>query len=209
MGSSCSADDQASKAPARSPWSLSTRAIRSWASASPGYRSSPPCATLYAASTCPRRRSASASSRNARLSGSSARRAVRLRMSSVTIALQLLHDRLHRLAQALHRRALRFLARGPGMEPAPRDPAVERLAVPPERGVADAEQPTGLRHQRVRAQQLLQRAGGQVVLTLRQGLPRGHQKRRQVATRLGLLRSEEHTSELQSPDHLVCRLLLE
>src|SRR5258708_14916289 len=25
----------------------------------------------------------------------------------------------------------------------------------------------------------------------------------------GLLRSEEHTSELQSPDHLVCRLLLE
>src|SRR5947208_8536292 len=27
--------------------------------------------------------------------------------------------------------------------------------------------------------------------------------------RLGALRSEEHTSELQSPDHLVCRLLLE
>src|SRR5258708_26171331 len=26
---------------------------------------------------------------------------------------------------------------------------------------------------------------------------------------LGELRSEEHTSELQSPDHLVCRLLLE
>src|SRR5258708_23074118 len=26
---------------------------------------------------------------------------------------------------------------------------------------------------------------------------------------LSLLRSEEHTSELQSPDHLVCRLLLE
>ena len=25
----------------------------------------------------------------------------------------------------------------------------------------------------------------------------------------GSLRSEEHTSELQSPDHLVCRLLLE
>src|SRR5258708_31164079 len=25
----------------------------------------------------------------------------------------------------------------------------------------------------------------------------------------GLIRSEEHTSELQSPDHLVCRLLLE
>src|SRR5258708_11324581 len=27
--------------------------------------------------------------------------------------------------------------------------------------------------------------------------------------RLDFLRSEEHTSELQSPDHLVCRLLLE
>src|SRR5258708_23149977 len=26
---------------------------------------------------------------------------------------------------------------------------------------------------------------------------------------LDILRSEEHTSELQSPDHLVCRLLLE
>src|SRR5258708_31264523 len=26
---------------------------------------------------------------------------------------------------------------------------------------------------------------------------------------IGLVRSEEHTSELQSPDHLVCRLLLE
>src|SRR5438552_13947584 len=29
------------------------------------------------------------------------------------------------------------------------------------------------------------------------------------AGQLGELRSEEHTSELQSPDHLVCRLLLE
>src|SRR5258708_31726745 len=27
--------------------------------------------------------------------------------------------------------------------------------------------------------------------------------------RVGYVRSEEHTSELQSPDHLVCRLLLE
>src|SRR5438552_5576830 len=31
----------------------------------------------------------------------------------------------------------------------------------------------------------------------------------QARPRLLLLRSEEHTSELQSPDHLVCRLLLE
>src|SRR5258708_9940230 len=32
---------------------------------------------------------------------------------------------------------------------------------------------------------------------------------RAVAARLLRVRSEEHTSELQSPDHLVCRLLLE
>src|SRR5258708_14455475 len=30
-----------------------------------------------------------------------------------------------------------------------------------------------------------------------------------IAPGLALNRSEEHTSELQSPDHLVCRLLLE
>src|SRR4051794_16212724 len=30
-----------------------------------------------------------------------------------------------------------------------------------------------------------------------------------IVTRIGSLRSEEHTSELQSPVHLVCRLLLE
>src|SRR5258708_12493127 len=30
-----------------------------------------------------------------------------------------------------------------------------------------------------------------------------------IAERLQNLRSEEHTSELQSPDHLVCRLLLD
>src|SRR5258708_8504364 len=31
----------------------------------------------------------------------------------------------------------------------------------------------------------------------------------EVAERMAPMRSEEHTSELQSPDHLVCRLLLE
>src|SRR5258708_18963422 len=40
-----------------------------------------------------------------------------------------------------------------------------------------------------------------------------HISRRAFAERLALAaaapRSEEHTSELQSPDHLVCRLLLE
>src|SRR5207244_5616530 len=34
-------------------------------------------------------------------------------------------------------------------------------------------------------------------------------RRRTVVRRLAAYRSEEHTSELQSPDHLVCRLLLE
>src|SRR5258708_25978045 len=38
-----------------------------------------------------------------------------------------------------------------------------------------------------------------------------HRSAHAVALRahLPVLRSEEHTSELQSPDHLVCRLLLE
>src|SRR5205814_10688702 len=39
--------------------------------------------------------------------------------------------------------------------------------------------------------------------------PRGHPPLRARAGRQGLLRSEEHTSELQSLRHLVCRLLLE
>src|SRR5258708_26728384 len=38
--------------------------------------------------------------------------------------------------------------------------------------------------------------------------PRGEVDRRADAGEIQL-RSEEHTSELQSPDHLVCRLLLE
>src|SRR5258708_31257706 len=33
--------------------------------------------------------------------------------------------------------------------------------------------------------------------------------RRRFRRRASQIRSEEHTSELQSPDHLVCRLLLE
>src|SRR5258708_13529594 len=39
---------------------------------------------------------------------------------------------------------------------------------------------------------------------------RGQDRREQVQTErgVGVHRSEEHTSELQSPDHLVCRLLL-
>src|SRR5690348_17578782 len=36
-----------------------------------------------------------------------------------------------------------------------------------------------------------------------------HRLRHEVGHRVGAARSEEHTSELQSPVHLVCRLLLE
>src|SRR5947208_15090122 len=37
----------------------------------------------------------------------------------------------------------------------------------------------------------------------------GPRSARRILARVCVLRSEEHTSELQSPDHLVCRLLLE
>src|SRR5207244_9830976 len=37
----------------------------------------------------------------------------------------------------------------------------------------------------------------------------GHGRRRRRRACPARVRSEEHTSELQSPDHLVCRLLLE
>src|SRR5258708_10418982 len=39
--------------------------------------------------------------------------------------------------------------------------------------------------------------------------PHGALQQRQERRRNAEKRSEEHTSELQSPDHLVCRLLLE
>src|SRR5258708_26973865 len=38
---------------------------------------------------------------------------------------------------------------------------------------------------------------------------RSRARRQPAANAAGRTRSEEHTSELQSPDHLVCRLLLE
>src|SRR5258708_11778960 len=41
------------------------------------------------------------------------------------------------------------------------------------------------------------------------GSPFGTDARRRSAAHFRGQRSEEHTSELQSPDHLVCRLLLE
>src|SRR5258708_21695729 len=43
----------------------------------------------------------------------------------------------------------------------------------------------------------------------REEAPQRHPDESPLLGELVLLRSEEHTSELQSPDHLVCRLLLE
>src|SRR5258708_18297288 len=65
----------------------------------------------------------------------------------------------------------------------------------------DAGGPGALRPRRFdRAGMILRSAvgGGLDAVELRVGAALGHQ-----------VRSEEHTSELQSPDHLVCRLLLE
>src|SRR5258708_40208120 len=47
--------------------------------------------------------------------------------------------------------------------------------------------------------------------TWRRRFPRCPRPQRKLDARGGrrIIRSEEHTSELQSPDHLVCRLLLE
>src|SRR5947208_8139416 len=94
----------------------------------------------------------------------------------------------------------RVAARGRG-----EDHEAEVLAVPPRqapgsplgrafRGAARGRLPFVLRVH----------AGLAGVAGLRQELPWGVG----LASR-GLSRSEEHTSELQSPDHLVCRLLLE
>src|SRR5258708_29685599 len=54
----------------------------------------------------------------------------------------------------------------------------------------------------------------QIPLQLQRVCPRCRHRRRSLGRRCRLpvcelCRSEEHTSELQSPDHLVCRLLLE
>src|SRR5690348_17590977 len=46
-------------------------------------------------------------------------------------------------------------------------------------------------------------------LALGAGLVMRHDERMRAREMLGDTRSEEHTSELQSPVHLVCRLLLE
>src|SRR5258708_27970876 len=53
------------------------------------------------------------------------------------------------------------------------------------------------------------RRPGRPVRPVVRGAPRQARARLSRVGALGRGRSEEHTSELQSPDHLVCRLLLE
>src|SRR5258708_16901512 len=53
------------------------------------------------------------------------------------------------------------------------------------------------------------RSGAEARRNPRAAAARGFRQDFQAPLARSLLRSEEHTSELQSPDHLVCRLLLE
>src|SRR5258708_9214708 len=70
---------------------------------------------------------------------------------------------------------------------------------------ARRRQQSGRKRRRRRCAALRRRLLGHPVVA-RQGRLGGGQRRRSLLFRA---RSEEHTSELQSPDHLVCRLLLE
>src|SRR5207244_12651746 len=72
------------------------------------------------------------------------------------------------------------------------------LANPPFLRNAHLEIGTGARASAVRIE--LHLVGGSALI--------GHDFQVRIAQE-GRIRSEEHTSELQSPDHLVCRLLLE
>src|SRR5947208_7902628 len=72
--------------------------------------------------------------------------------------------------------------------------ALELLAEPQQRGAAGHERLVAVARER------RERAEGGVALAV---------VARDLADQRRLARSEEHTSELESPDHLVCRLLLE
>src|SRR5919197_2327457 len=148
--------------------------MRSCASARPGYRLAPPRATLYAASSWPRSRRASPSSRNARLDGSAARRSDRVRISSLTIARQLPQEILHALPEALHRRCFRLLTRRAAGQMNPFRPAGQRLLEVAAGRIAEAEQAARLRHSWSTLQQFLQRPGRELVLALAQRLAGGH-----------------------------------
>src|SRR2546430_11308616 len=56
---------------------------------------------------------------------------------------------------------------------------------------------------------LVEEAGHEALLALVDGVPVGVGTFHEVIGLPGVLRSEEHTSELQSQSNLVCRLLLE
>src|SRR5258708_27432801 len=75
----------------------------------------------------------------------------------------------------------------------------------------EAPAPAGLRRRRARLHSLplaLQAQGAAAQALPRRPGAAAPGARQDGEVELGL-RSEEHTSELQSPDHLVCRLLLE
>src|SRR5690348_17410109 len=57
--------------------------------------------------------------------------------------------------------------------------------------------------------QLVRKVGQQTAVAMDSALPVRHRMQRVDRFLLLANRSEEHTSELQSPVHLVCRLLLE
>src|SRR3712207_7685969 len=74
-------------------------------------------------------------------------------------------------------------------------------------GVADADVP--LRGEEARRERLRVWVGGQAVAGVAELLVGVGARVRQALPAEGVLRSEEHTSELQSRQYLVCRLLLE
>src|SRR5437762_1936999 len=80
-------------------------------------------------------------------------------------------------------------------------PLPERLASPARAVEGLGQRVEGLRREPLRAHARIDGAGAD--------LGPGEEAREGVAQRLAAVRSEEHTSELQSPMYLVCRLLLE
>src|SRR5207244_11360698 len=80
-----------------------------------------------------------------------------------------------------------------------------RRAGPVPRSAAAAAGPRQLRAPRGR----LRRARGASALVVSRPAPPDDESRTAPCRGRAPVRSEEHTSELQSPDHLVCRLLLE
>src|SRR5207244_7834754 len=99
------------------------------------------------------------------------------------------------MAAALRRPEARVARRPPAARAGPRGLGA----------LAEGLEPAGI------AARLLRRATGQLPSAAKaeEPAPAAQAKPPRVAQNWPKPRSEEHTSELQSPDHLVCRLLLE